>query len=67
MGTERLSALLPLSMVIPSIKEEEEVEVGEDRNGLVKDLQKGQMEDWEEDSPMEMEERLEERQVKCIM
>ena len=46
-------------MVIPSI--EEEVEVEEDRNGLVKDLQKGQMEDWEEDSPMEMEERLGER------
>ena len=46
-------------MVIPSIEEEEEVE--EDRNGLLKDPQKDQMEDWEEDSPMEMEERLEER------
>ena len=49
----------PLSMVIPSI--EEEVEVEEDRNGLVKDPQKGQMEYWEEDSPVEMEERLKER------
>ena len=45
-------------MVIPSI---EEVEVEEDGNDSVKDPQKGQMEDWEEDSPMEMEERLEER------
>ena len=53
--------LYPLSMVIPSIKEEEEVKVEEDGSGLVKDPQKGQMEDWEEDSPMEMEERLEER------
>ena len=53
--------LYPLGMVIPSIEEEEEVEVEEDGNGLVKDLQKGQMEDWEEDPPMEMEERLEER------
>ena len=49
----------PLDMVIPFI--EEEVEVEEDGNGLVKDKQKGQMEDWEEDSPVEMEERLEER------
>ena len=32
-------------MVIPSIEEEEEVEVEEDRNGVVKDPQKGQMED----------------------
>ena len=53
---ERLSAL-PLDMVIPSIEEE----VEEDGNCLMKDLQKGQMEDWEEDSSMEMEERLEER------
>ena len=59
MVTERLLALPPLSMVIPSIQEEEEVE--EDGNGLVKNPQKGQMEDWEEDSPVEMEERLEER------
>ena len=54
-------ALPPLGMLIPSIKEEEEVEVEEDGNVLVKDPQKGQMENWEEDSPMEMEERLEER------
>ena len=55
--------LYPLSMVILSIEEEEEeeVEVEEDGNGLMKDLQKGQMENWEEDSPVEMEERLEER------
>ena len=45
----------------PSIEEEEEVEVEEDGNGLLKDPQKGQMEDWEEDFPVEMEERLEER------
>ena len=32
-------------MVIPSIEEGEEVEVEEDRNGLVKDAQKDQMED----------------------
>ena len=52
-------------MVIPSIEEEEEVEVEEDGNGLVKDPQKGQMEDWEEDSPLEMEERLEEISQMC--
>ena len=40
-------------MVIPFIEEE----VEEDENGLMKDLQRDQMEDWEEDSPMEMEER----------
>ena len=35
-------------MVMPSIKEEEEeeVELEEDENGLIKDLQKDQMEDW---------------------
>ena len=59
MWGQRDYGLYPFGMVIPSI--EEEVEVEEDGNGLVKDLQKGQMEDWEEDSPMEMEERLEER------
>ena len=46
--------LYPLAVVILSIEEEEEVEVEEDGNGLMKDPQKGQMEDWEEDSPMEM-------------
>ena len=63
MWGQRDYQLYPLNMVIPSIEEEEEegVEVEEDRNGLVKDLQKDQMEDWEEDSPMKMEERLEER------
>ena len=42
-------------MVIPSIEEEEEVEVEveEGENGLMKGLQRDQMEDWEEDSPME--------------
>ena len=48
-------------MVISSIEEEEEVEVEEGKNGLTRGLQRDQMEDWEEDSPMEMEERLEER------
>ena len=54
---------LYLSMVIPSIEEEEEeeVEVEEDENDLMKGPQRDQMEDWEEDSPVEMEERLEER------
>ena len=61
MWGQRDYQLYPLSMVIPSIEEEEDVEVEEDGNGLMKDLQTGQMEDWEEDSPMEMEERLEER------
>ena len=46
-------------MVILSI--EEEVEVEEDGNGLMTDPPKGQMEDWEEDFPMEMKERLEEK------
>ena len=50
-----------LDMVIPSIEEEEEVEVEEDKNGSTKGPQKDPMEDWEEDSPMEMEERLEEK------
>ena len=50
----------PLGMVIPSLEEE----VEEDENGSMKGPQRDQMEDWEEDSPMEMEERLEERQVK---
>ena len=45
MWGQRDYQLYPLSMVIPSI--EEEVEVEEDGNGLVKDPQKGQMEDWE--------------------
>ena len=54
--------LYPLGMVIPSI--EEEVEVEEDENGSTKGPQRDQMEDWKEDSLMEMEERLKERQVK---
>ena len=53
--------LYPLGMVIPSIEEEVEVEVEEDKNGSTTSLQRDQTEDWEEDSPMEMEERLEER------
>ena len=60
METETIGST-PLGMVIPSMKEEEEVEVEEDGNGLVKDPQKGQMEDWEGDSSVKMEERLEER------
>ena len=59
MWGQRDYELYPLSMVIPSI--EEEVEVEEDENGSTKGLQRDQMQDWEEDSPMEMEERLEER------
>ena len=45
-------------MVTPSIEEEaeDEVEVEEDKNGLMNDQWKEQMEDWEEDSPMEMKE-----------
>ena len=53
--------LYPLGMVIPSIEQEEEVEVEEDKNGSMREPQRDQMEDWEENSPMEMEERLEER------
>ena len=45
--------------MIPSV--EEDVEVEEDENGSMKWLQRDQMEDWEEDSPMEMEEKLEEK------
>ena len=41
-------------MVTPSIEEEVEVEEGE--SGSMKEQWKDQMEDWEEDSPMEMEE-----------
>ena len=58
MWGQRDYQLYPLSVVIPSIEEEEEVEVEE---GSMRDLQKDQMEEWEEDSPVEMEERLEER------
>ena len=45
-------------MVTPSIEEEAEdkVEVEEDKNGLMNDQWKEQMEDWEEDSPMKMKE-----------
>ena len=43
-------------MVIPSIEEEEEVEVEEDGIGLMNDPQKGQMEVWKENFPVEMEE-----------
>ena len=61
MWGQRVYQLYPLGMVIPSIEEEEEVEVEEDENGSMRDLQSDQMEDYEEDSPMEMEERLDER------
>ena len=54
-------------MVIPLTKEEEEVDVEEDGNDLMKAPQRDQREDWKEDSPMEMEEKLEERSVKCIL
>ena len=42
--------LYPLSMVIPSIEEEKEVEVGEGEIGSAKDLWKDQIEEWEEES-----------------
>ena len=50
--------IYPLNMVTPSIEEEaeDEVEVEEDENRLMNDQWKGQMEDWKEDSPMEMKE-----------
>ena len=53
MGTKRLQTLPPLSMVIPSI--EEEVEVEEDENGFKKDKWIDQIKDSEEDSPGVME------------
>ena len=43
-------------MVTPSIEEEAEVEVEEDENGLTNNQRKEQMEDQEEDSPVEMKE-----------
>ena len=45
-------------MVTPSIEEEAEaeVEVEEDESGLMNKQWKEQMEDWAEDSPMEMKE-----------
>ena len=60
-GDKETTGSTPLGMVIPSIEEEEEIEVEEDENGSIRDPQKDQMQEWEEDSPMEMEERLEER------
>ena len=60
-GNRETTSSTPLGKVIPSIEEEEEVEVEEDKNGSMKGPQRDQMEDWEEDSPVEMEERLEER------
>ena len=48
-------------MVIPSIEEEEVVEVVEDEYGSMRDPQRDQTEEWEEDSPVDMEERLEKR------
>ena len=49
--------LYPLGMVILSIEEE----VEEDESGSMRDPQKDLMEEWEEDSLMVMEEKLEER------
>ena len=57
-GDRETTGSTPLGMVIPSIEEEEEVEVEDDENGSMRDLQKDQMEEWEDDSPVEMEERL---------
>ena len=58
-GDRETTSSTPIGMVIPSIEEDEEVEEGE--NGSMRDPQKYQMGDWEEDSPVEMEERLEKR------
>ena len=41
-------------MVTPSIEEEAEDKVEEDENALMNNQWKEQMEDWEEDSPVEM-------------
>ena len=61
-GDRETTCSTPLGMVTPSI--EEEVEVEDYENGSMNSMnnqQKDQMKEWEEDSPMEMEERLEER------
>ena len=57
MWEQRDYRLYPLNKVTPSIEEEveEEVEVEEDENGFKKDKWIDLMEDWEEDSPVEME------------
>ena len=58
MWGQRDYIIYPLNMVTPSIEEEAEaeVEVEEDENGIMSDQWKEQMEDWEEDFPMEMKE-----------
>ena len=48
-------------MVILSIEEEKEVDVEEDESGSMRDPQKDLMEEWKEDSPMVMEEKLKRR------
>ena len=53
-GDREIINSTPLGMVIPSIEEEEEVEVGEGKIGSAKDLQRDQMEEWEEESPIGM-------------
>ena len=55
-GDREIIEFTPLNMVTPSIEEEAEDEVEEDENGLMNNQWKEQMEDWEEDSPMEMKE-----------
>ena len=60
-GDRETTSSTPLSMVILSIEEEEEVEVEEDESGLMRDPKKDLMEEWEEDSPRVMEEKLEGR------
>ena len=50
-------------MEILSIEEEEEVEVEEEEDGSMKDHLKDQMEDLEEDSPIEMEEKMEKTHI----
>ena len=57
-GDREIIESTPLDMVTPSIEEEaeDEEEVEEDENGLMNNQWEEQMEDWEEDSPMEMKE-----------
>ena len=61
-GDREIISSIPIDMVILSIEEEEEVE--EDENGLVKDHLRGQMEGLEEVSPMGMEEEMEETHIR---
>ena len=54
-GDKEITDFTPLDMVIPSIEEEVEVEVEEDKNGFKKDKWIDLMKDSEENSPRVME------------